>query len=58
MNDAKTDPPAQAGQKLGARLKCSVCGAQAVVTKASQTAGIQCHGRPLETPFSGAKAAS
>jgi hypothetical protein len=41
-------PPAGAGVVLGARLRCSVCGSQAVVTKAGEAANLRCHGQPLE----------
>lgn len=47
-----TEAPAP-GRKLGARLRCPVCGSQAVVTKASASAQIHCHGKPLETPGQG-----
>lgn len=55
-SDPKSGTSAQApGTKLGARLRCPVCGSQAVVTKASTNANIHCHGKPLETPEQPAK---
>lgn len=58
MTDSSPPPPTQApapGSKLGARLRCPVCGSQAVVTKASASARIHCHGQALDTPAPGPK---